>query len=272
MKDLPQKARSPILATMYQHDTDRGLWELLSVTYSSIRNRHAQHDVSLDDFLTIAVRVVPIVPADQYFAHHGWERHGSILKRVHASKQEIPKSTNVSCASLIQHCVRSGLIDTPSVQPSGKPGGSPACYSWQPNLPSVSPTKNSPGQTFTPREDNAGLSVLPEYLDHAGFVAASSAVSVTQRLCSSHAQRAETPGISAIHIDTITYGIDKSNIVWWDAQEEQSTEARFGCATSECDHPHYSKLESIGQIGDGLDPAIFLSNDFWVSAGLQDTF
>ncbi|KAK5312171.1 hypothetical protein LTR70_008351 [Exophiala xenobiotica] len=113
IKDLPQKARSPMLAMLWKSDVDHGLWELLSAAFSYVRDNHSEDSVSLEQFLGVATQVVPIVPADQYLARTGWTRVGDTLHRAEVSSKEGPKATNVSCAGLARYCFRQGLISKP---------------------------------------------------------------------------------------------------------------------------------------------------------------
>jgi len=113
IKDLPQKVRSPMLAMLWKNDVDHGLWELLSAAFSYVRDNHSEDSVSLEQFLSIATQVVPIIPADQYLARTGWTRIGDTLHRAAAYPREGPKATNVSCAGLARYCFRQGLISRP---------------------------------------------------------------------------------------------------------------------------------------------------------------
>lgn len=102
-----------MLALLWKNDIDHGLWELLSAAFSYIRDTHTEDGVSIDQFLLVAAQVVPIIPADQYFARSGWTRVGDTLKRIEVSPQELPKATNVSCSGVVRYCFRQGLISKP---------------------------------------------------------------------------------------------------------------------------------------------------------------
>ena len=94
---------------------DHALWELLSAAFSYIRDHHTEDAVSLEQFLSVATQVVPIVPAAQYFARCGFRRAGDILEKITVSPQEMPKATSISCVGLVRYCHRQRLISMPPV-------------------------------------------------------------------------------------------------------------------------------------------------------------
>lgn len=105
-----------MLALLWKHDLNHGIWELLSAAFSHIRDNYASDEVSLDDFLSVAAQVVPIVPPSQYLERYGWIRKGDVLERSEVEIAQSPTPTNTSCSGLIRYCFRKGLISMPSAE------------------------------------------------------------------------------------------------------------------------------------------------------------
>lgn len=95
---------------MWKQDTDHDLWELLSTTFTYIRDRHAEDCVSLDKFLDVMVDAVPVTPSDIYFERHGRRRIDDRFQKVKAVHTGPPNSSAVSCAELVNLCHRQGII------------------------------------------------------------------------------------------------------------------------------------------------------------------
>lgn len=251
---------------LYKHDTDRGLWELLSTAFSCLRDRHAEDNVSLDSFLAVGAHVLPIVPADQYFEYHGWECHGLELKRKHAIFHAEAKTTTFSCADLARYCYKAGLVSRLPHHRSDRSDRSMLCHIRRPcisaivnNVSSQTPIQTQ-GADVTPLmcsrlEAYAGISELPRSPPcskiEATEVVATEAVDV---LTFSTFDEQYTTNLS---IDTVA---DEG--VW--NEEERPASLR-------CDLVSGYASNSTSRIGDGLDPAIFLTDDFWKLAGFPES-
>ena len=150
MKDLPQKNRSPMLSMLWKGDPDKALWQLLSESFSHVRDNHSEDAVTMDKFLATAAQVIPIIPPDQYFQRCGWIRNGHTLSRVEGATIEPSKGTNVSAAGLVRYCFRTGLITKSPINNAGTSKHSGSIAGPHSRISLVATTQTSQFDAFSP--------------------------------------------------------------------------------------------------------------------------
>lgn len=118
-KGIPQKQKSGLMREMWGAENKQAMWALLGSAYSDLRDHH-QETLPVDKFLSIAVPLLPIVPADKYLLKMGWTLSSDaagepILFRDPAFNADIlgaeyPPLTNLSLEDIVEHCYNHGLM------------------------------------------------------------------------------------------------------------------------------------------------------------------
>lgn len=110
LHSIPQRRRSSILASMWKHDVHRHLWELISITFSHIRDQHTEDCVSLDRFLDVVIGVIPVIPSRIYLEERGCHRIGTVCRKSNIKRVQNQNTTMASCAELAYLCYQKGVI------------------------------------------------------------------------------------------------------------------------------------------------------------------
>ncbi|KIV83119.1 hypothetical protein PV11_05172 [Exophiala sideris] len=118
-KGLPQKQKSGLMREMWCAEAKKTMWTLLGGAYSDLRDHH-QETFPVDKFLSIAVPLLPIVPADKYLSKMGWTLSSDaagepVLFRNPAFNADILAAeyaprTNLSLEDIVEHCYNQGLM------------------------------------------------------------------------------------------------------------------------------------------------------------------
>ncbi|KAI1612724.1 mating-type protein MAT alpha 1-domain-containing protein [Exophiala viscosa] len=118
-KGLPQKQKSGLMRQMWGQESKHSIWALLGSAYSDLRDHH-QETLPVDKFLSIAIPLLPIIPADKYLSKMGWtlssEAAGEpVLFRNPAFNADIlaaeyPPQTNLSLEDIVGQCYDQGLL------------------------------------------------------------------------------------------------------------------------------------------------------------------
>lgn len=99
-----------MIALLWRHDINHGLWELLSATFNYLRDNHEEDCITIEKYLATATLVVPVIRANEYLTRCGWIRVRDTFERTKEWPQQFPKSTNLSCAELAYFCFERGLV------------------------------------------------------------------------------------------------------------------------------------------------------------------
>ena len=103
---------------MWAEENKRALWALLGEAYSDLRDHHAEL-IPLEKFLSLAVPLLPIIPAGLYLAKMGWMLVTNWAGQTELSRNpnfnadllaaEYPARTNMSSKDIVDHCYSKGL-------------------------------------------------------------------------------------------------------------------------------------------------------------------
>lgn len=114
-KGLPQKLKSGLLRQMWAAENKQAMWALLGAAYSDLRDHHVQ-TLSVEKFLSVAIPLLPIIPAEAYLSEMGWSLQGDGLCRDPQFNADIlaaqyPSGTGWSVKNIVNHCYNQGLMD-----------------------------------------------------------------------------------------------------------------------------------------------------------------
>ncbi|OQO00614.1 hypothetical protein B0A48_13104 [Cryoendolithus antarcticus] len=121
-----QKARSKVLTEWWKADLFEGKWSMLAKGYSILRGNREKAEVPLQEFFARCAALIGVIPPTQYQRMMGWqlgppaehdESKVPTMTRIFVPTLEsFPESittTVLSVDDLVDHCIRTGLVQAP---------------------------------------------------------------------------------------------------------------------------------------------------------------
>ncbi|KAL2433875.1 hypothetical protein ABEF95_011682 [Exophiala dermatitidis] len=154
-KGLTQKEKSGLLRVMWGAELQKPMWTLLGLAYSDLRDYHDEH-LPVDAFLAATVPLLPIVPAEEYFAKMGWENATNSAGELTLTRSawfdtatfyaQYPPRTDLSFADIVNHCYDQGIMkrDTRRATPRLRPGHQAQAPAANNNVAAPSTNTNPP--------------------------------------------------------------------------------------------------------------------------------
>ncbi|KAJ5652451.1 hypothetical protein N7507_009877 [Penicillium longicatenatum] len=108
--DIPQKAKSPLIAHLWVHDLLKPQWQILSESYSQLRENFELEDQRLSYFLEVTKGLFHIPTPTDYLIHIGWKINDGgnntfTLARTLPCAQFVLPEVPVTIYEVVQHCV-----------------------------------------------------------------------------------------------------------------------------------------------------------------------
>lgn len=105
---------------IWEAETKRSIWALLGESYSDMRDHH-EEAIPMEKFLSLAVPLLPLIPADLYLVKMGWQLTTNSDGEAELSRDpkfnadllavEYPARTNLSSKDIVNHCYNQGLAN-----------------------------------------------------------------------------------------------------------------------------------------------------------------
>ncbi|KAK0725641.1 mating-type protein A-1, partial [Lasiosphaeris hirsuta] len=109
---LPQKQRSPMLTSLWQHDPFHNEWHFLTGVYSTLRNLLNQENISFKDWISSAVEPLGIPVKGKYMQLLGWKVANNTVTRdqIQAVK---PALKPIDELGLFSQCLKKLTVANP---------------------------------------------------------------------------------------------------------------------------------------------------------------